>query len=968
MRMPARSAIPYEEKWAKKLLEESIFESDPDPRRQKVFVTFPYSYQNGPLHVGHGFTATRVDMYARYMRMKGYNVLFPWAWHWTGEAVAGTAERLRRGDTTVLKMLKEIDKVPEELLPNFTDPAFISRYYTNDNREVVKLMGFSIDWRREFHTSDLHPYYSRFIEWQYRTLYELGRLRKGSHPVVWCPRCESPTGDHDRLVGEGVSPVEFTLVFFKLEYGEAYLAASTLRPETIYGATNVWVRPDASYVEIELDGVRIIVSREAFTKLREQHKNLVDTGKTVDGGSLIGRYCTTPITGRRLIILPAEFVDPNLGTGVVYSVPSHAPYDYAGLKELKLRPEVLKQYNIDQAVLEMLAPVNIISTPGMPPHPAIEVVERAGITVSTDPRLEDLTQEIYSREFYEGVLNELCGEYSGKTVKEARDLVKARLLKERLGSIMYDLPQPVICRSGDRCLVKIVEDQWFVTYGDEDWKQLVRMHITENMRIYPEGARQWFLNVVDWLRDWPCTRKTGLGTRFPFDRSWIVETLSDSTIYQALYTVSKYLNNGLVRPEQLRHEVFEYIFRGQGERDEVSRQTGIHPELLDAMKMEFEYWYPVDLRVSAKELLPNHLTFYIFQHVAIFPPDKWPRTVGINGMVRIEGQEMHKSRGVFVSLKEAIARVGADATRLAIILSAEDMDDPDWKWKNAEDVRRFLDSFLKIVEEYSTSSIDAEWKEADVWAISRLRQVVEEVEQSLNILKTRTAASKILYEMHNLWRKYLRRRADSLGPAAKTLVEAWIKMLSIVAPFTAEEAWSRLGNEGYVAESSWPVIERPINNEVLLRDEVLDSVIEDIRSITQSTKKKPSKIYIYVSRKSMIPIIKRIAEKWDVIAQRGYNSIIGEMVKIEDIEKSKLPIIAKRLFEMMHGYIQRYSAETIMSVVEREFDLYLANREYLESECGGSIQVLRSEEVEYDPMGKVTTAVPLRPGIYSELV
>jgi leucyl-tRNA synthetase len=964
--MPTRSAVAYEEKWAKKIYEDRVFEADPDPSRPKVFVTFPYSYQNGPLHVGHCFTATRVDMYARYMRMKGYNVLFPWAWHWTGEAVAGTAERLRRGDPAVLKMLREIDKVPEDLLPRFTDPAFISRYYTEENRETVKMMGFSIDWRREFYTSDLHPYYSRFIEWQYRTLYELGRLRKGSHPVVWCPVCESPTGDHDRLVGEGVSPVEFTLVFFKLEGEEVYLAASTLRPETIFGATNVWVKPEAEYVEIVLSGARVIVSREAVVKLKEQHKGVAGTGRIIDGRALIGKYCIAPITGKRLIILPADFVDPNLGTGVVYSVPSHAPYDYAGLKELRMKPQRLEEYGIDRSIIESLQPISIISTPGLSPHPAVEIVDKAGVTSSTDPRLEDFTQEIYSKEFYGGELNELCGEYKGMTVKEARDTVKSRLISEKLATIMYELPQPVVCRSGDRCIVKVVEDQWFVTYGDEDWKEQVRKHINE-MEIYPEGARQWFLNVVDWLKDWPCTRKTGLGTRFPFDNAWIVETLSDSTIYQALYTISKYVNTGLVKPEQLRHELFDYVFRGRGDRDEVSRKTGVNPELLEAMKREFDYWYPVNLRVSAKELLPNHLTFYIFQHVAIFPPDKWPRAVGINGMVRIEGEEMHKSRGIFVSLKEAISRVGADATRLAIILSAEDMDDPDWKWKNAESVRRFLDNFLRIIGEYRSSIADDAWLEADGWALARLRQVVEEVEQSMKVLKTRTAASKILYDMDNLWRKYLRRRGGRMGPAAKTLIESWIKMLSIAAPFTAEEAWSMIGGKGYVSLSSWPSVEKA-NTELLLRDEVLDSIIEDIKSIAQTTKKRPSKIYIYVSKKSMIPVIKRMAENWEVITQRGYSSIIGEIVKIENIERSKLPTIAKRLFEMMQSYVQRYSVETILSVADQEYDLYRENREYLENECGGAIQVLRAEEAEYDPMGKAATAVPLRPGIYTEFV
>ncbi|MCS7146235.1 MAG: leucine--tRNA ligase [Nitrososphaerota archaeon] len=966
MRMPPRSAISYEEKWAKKMFEDKIFEADPDPDRPKIFVTFPYSYQNGPLHVGHGFTATRVDMYARYLRMKGYNVLFPWAWHWTGEAVAGTAERLKRNDPTVLRMLKEIDRVPEELLPKFTDPAFISQYYTNENREIVKLMGFSVDWRREFYTSDLHPYYSRFIEWQYLTLYELGRLRKGSHPVVWCPVCESPTGDHDRLVGEGVSPVEFTLVFFKLEGEDVYLAASTLRPETIFGATNVWVKPDAEYVVAELNEAKIVVSGEALSKLKEQHKKVSVEGKTRSGRELIGRYCTAPITGKRLIILPADFVDPNLGTGVVYSVPSHAPYDYAGIKELKLRPDKLRSFGLRTSVLEELTPLNIISTPDLPPHPAIEAVERAGINVSTDAKLEDLTQNIYAMEFYGGVLNELCGEYRGLTVRDARERVKARLLEDRLGEIMYDLPQPVICRSGDRCLVKIVEDQWFITYSDEDWKEQVRTHISRNMKIYPEGARQWFLNVVDWLRDWPCTRKTGLGTKFPFDASWKVETLSDSTVYQALYTISKYLNSGEVKPTQLNLELLDYVFRGRGDPEELSRRTGINRGIIETMREEYDYWYPVDLRVSAKELLPNHLTFYIFQHVALFPPEKWPRSVGVNGMVRIEGEEMHKSRGIFVSLKDAISRVGADATRLAIILSAEDMDDPDWKWKNAEAARKYLDNFLRIIGEYASSTFGEEWQEADNWVVSRLKLIIREIEESLNTLKTRTAASKILYETENLWRKYLRRRGGTLGPAAKLLLESWVKMLSVVAPFTAEEAWNRIGGTGYVSLAKWPSIEAPQREELILRDEVLENLIEDIRSITQTTKQKPSKVYIYVARKSMVQLIRRIAENWSMLSQRGHNSIISEIVKTGNVDRQRLQTVAKRFFEMIQSYIQRYNIETIENVAVEELNLYQSNLEYLESELGCDIQVVRAEEAEFDPLGKASIAVPLRPGIYTE--
>ena len=83
----------YEKRWLKAWNERHLFESDPLKGKKKVFVTFPYPYMNGPVHIGHCFSATRVDVYARFKRMQGYNVLFPWAWHWTGENAARAEAR-----------------------------------------------------------------------------------------------------------------------------------------------------------------------------------------------------------------------------------------------------------------------------------------------------------------------------------------------------------------------------------------------------------------------------------------------------------------------------------------------------------------------------------------------------------------------------------------------------------------------------------------------------------------------------------------------------------------------------------------------------------------------------------------------------------------------------------------------------------------------------------------------------------
>ncbi|MEM3003972.1 MAG: class I tRNA ligase family protein, partial [Candidatus Bathyarchaeia archaeon] len=413
-----------EEKWQRRWSEAGIFAAEPDPDRKKVFVTFPFAYMNGPLHVGHGFTAVKVDAYARYMRMRQYNVLFPWAWHWTGETIAGAAERLRKGDLAIVREFKEIDGVPDEALKSFDDPANIARYYTAQNRETVKRIGFSIDWRREFHTTSLEPNFSRFVEWQYRRLRDGGYVFMGTHPVVWCPRCESPTGDHDRLEGEGVSPEEYILVKFRL--GDSFLVAATFRPETIFGVTNLWLNPDGDYVQAQVDEERWVISAEAAEKLREQLRN-VTVVKRLRGSELVGRVCVDPVAGRPLLILPGWFVDPGSASGVVYSVPAHAPFDWVALRDLRADPEIAERYGISRVQLEAITPIGIISLEGYGEFPAVEIVDELGVKDQRDPMCEEATRTIYRKEYHTGILKPNCGRYAGAKVRDVKDDVVKEL-------------------------------------------------------------------------------------------------------------------------------------------------------------------------------------------------------------------------------------------------------------------------------------------------------------------------------------------------------------------------------------------------------------------------------------------------------------------------------------------------------------------------------------------------------------
>jgi leucyl-tRNA synthetase len=759
------------------------------------------------------------------------------------------------------------------------------------------------------------------------------------------------------MVGEGVGPTEFTAVLFELD--GLYLAAATLRPETVYGTTNVWIRPDVEYALVDVEGKKVVVSKEAAFKLSEQIDGVREVG-SVSGKDLIGKWVKVPITGARVPVLPAEFVRTELGTGVVYSVPAHAPYDYAALRDLKRDPSKLEAFGIGRDLVERMEPIPIAVTEGLGKMPAVELVESRGIRDQNDPALEELTSFVYSEEFYKGRMNERCGDLAGVPVKEARDLIKERLRSVGLGFPFYDLTERVVCRSGDECIVKVVKDQWFLTYSDEDWKELAR-ECVRSMNVFPEGVRQWFLNVIDWLKDWPCARKTGLGTRLPFDEEWIVETLSDSTVYMALYTISHYVNSGKVSPEQLTYEVLDYVFRGNGDPDRIAMSVGLDPETLRRMREEFEYWYPVDLRFSAKDLVPNHLTFFVFQHVALFERSKWPRGVAANGIVRVEGEEMHKTKGNFIPIKLAISKYGADASRLALLLAAEDMDDPDWRERNAIEYRRTLDNVLKIAQEVSTAVTDSEMRRADRWLMAELSRILKVIEDAMEVTKTRTAANAAVYLMLNAWRRYVRRRGGSIGPAAKDFVKAWAVALSPFAPFTAEEMNRVLGGKDFVARSSWPVVKLDGLEEVLIEEEVLDSLVEDVKSIVHVMGKQPNSVKVLVAPQTFTGIYLGILEE---VAARG-SADIGRWVRSfpQEVDKGAAANLVRRFVELARALLQRYSADAIRSAITKERAVYEEEIEYLRRELGCEVVVTEADYAHPDPMRKALQAIPLRPGV-----
>ena len=217
------------------------------------------------------------------------------------------------------------------------------------------------------------------------------------------------------------------------------MPAATFRPETIYGITNMWINPDATYVEADVNGENWVISQEAAEKLKEQEKK-VQVKRSFKGSELIGKTFQNPITKETFPILPGWFVDPKTATGVVYSVPAHAPYDWLALKDLQDKPEVLGQFGVDPAIVKKIKPISIIKVEGFGDFPAVEIVQQMGIKDQNDPKADQATKELYKKEFHGGVLKENCGPYAGKTVREVKDVLIADFRKIGIADSMYDLP------------------------------------------------------------------------------------------------------------------------------------------------------------------------------------------------------------------------------------------------------------------------------------------------------------------------------------------------------------------------------------------------------------------------------------------------------------------------------------------------------------------------------------------------
>ncbi|NLT37722.1 MAG: leucine--tRNA ligase [Methanomassiliicoccus sp.] len=951
-----------EAKWQQRWYEAGIFEANRDDR-PKFMMIFAYPGLTGYLHVGHMRGYTYVDAITRYKRMCGFNVLFPVGTHATGNGAISLAKRIREKDQKTLDYLLA-NGCPPEKLAELTEPQkvvdFFNQVYVN---QYWKRFGFLADWRR--FTSTTNPDYGQFIQWQFRKLHDKGLLIQKPYFAPACVECGPVAVDAsetDLSKGGSAETNEYTLLKFRC--GNLLLVAATLRPETVYGQTNFWVNPDVEYVKVRRKGELWVISQPSYDKMRYQKDDLEIEG-TIPGTELIGRTCVAPVIHREVPVLPASFCKPDVGTGLVTSVPSDAPDDWISLKLLQEDEEALSKYGLDPQMVRSIEPIPIIETKGYGPLPAVELIEKMGITEAGDPRLDEAKKAIYKDGFHTGRMSSNAGQFSGMKVEEAKELIKQMMIESGEAELFYDLSEEVVCRCGRPVVIRKVPDQWFIDYANPSLTEDSKRH-AKSMQILPQDYYVNIQGVLDWFRERACVRQGNwLGTRFPYDDKWIIEAISDSTLYPIYYLVSQYYNSGQLPLSSMTEEFFDHVYLGKGDPAQVAASTGASMEVLERIRQDVTYWYPLDINLGGKEHMTVHFPAFLMNHVAVLPEQLWPRGIFVNWYVTGKLGKISKSKGGAEPIPDAAERFGVDALRLYYANIASPFADVEWDESAIDNYSSRIDRVLRTVDELKALP-GAERQKVDDWLLSRMSNRALTISRAMEEYDLRRTSNEVYFETLTDVRWYIRRGGGNAHTISH-LLHSWIRMMAPITPHVAEEMWAAMGEENFVSTSSYPQPdELPTDALAEASENYLKEVITDINEILKVTGIAPRKLYLYVSPKWKRDVLELGLE----LARSKQLSVPGltKAVMFKDDLKRRGKESADFARKTAEDLLKRSEVELNKLAMDVDEMAYLQDAAvFLARDMACEVGVYSADDpTAPDPQKKARAAQPHRPAIYVE--
>ena len=904
--------------------------------KKKYFITFPYPYMNGRFHLGHAFSLSKAEFQSRYQRLQGKNVLFPFGFHCTGMPIAAAAKRVakefkedpdivahikekmnkkkdeekkddkknkkekkdekeNKAPKTQVEILKELG-VADEDLNKFANPEFWLEYFPPYAKADLEKLGINADFRRSMITTEKQKYYDQFVQWHMNKLKQHDFVAFGKRNAIFSMSEDQPCADHDRSCGEGLGPQEYTLIKLKLLDGEKvpsgikkllsenksiFLVAATLRPETMYGQTNCYILPKGEYGLYEMaNGEIYITSEHAILNMAYQEKTKIPKKAEpilkIKGEELIGvKMCAPLSVHKEVYLFPMETISMTKGTGIVTSVPSDSPDDYINLLAFKTDEKLRNKWGITPEMI--FEPVHIINLEGFSGLAAKDVVEKLKIKSPKEKdKLQKAKEEVYTQGFYKGIID--IGPYKGQPIKDVKDKVKADLIQSGEADTYFEPEGLVKNRIGQECVVALV-DQWYLKYGQEDYKEFCLKYVrSDKFNPYSPSTLKGFEQVLGWLSSWGLSRTFGLGSHIPWDKQFLIESLSDSTIYMAYYTIANFLHediyglkpkNGIL-PEMLTEEVFDYIFLGK-EFDFSKSQ--IPEKVLKEMRNSFTYWYPVDLRCSGKDLIGNHLTMSLYNHAVVWDknPDYMTRGYFCNGYILVDGEKMSKSKGNFLTINDLINNYGCDASRITLADCGDTLDDANFlrEISNLSINRLYsFENFVKIlvnevwnkIPDFKITDPDGEIKLDNLFDKifdNNINYLISQATQAYEEMKYKNVLKYAFYEMINAKDQYILFNADDYTKLNPTLMVRFLKIFFIlnnpIIPHFTEYMYitylnpifdkSNLAEKkmDFLCRAKFPKPSNEVDTKLFEYNKYMNKVIQGIRDTASKKVKKGKK-------------------------------------------------------------------------------------------------------------------------------
>jgi leucyl-tRNA synthetase len=349
----------------------------------------------------------------------------------------------------------------------------------------------------------------------------------------------------------------------------------------------------------------------------------------------------------------------------------------------------------------------------------------------------------------------------------------------------------------------------------------------------------------------------------------------------------------------------------------------------------------------------------------------------------MEGQKMSKSYGNIIPLREAIEMFGADPLRLAVLATAELLQDADFSQTLAKSMRDRLERLYRFAVE-TTKMTSSETKNVptltttDRWMLSRLQHHVRMATEAMDELAVRKAIHSALYELEQDFQWYLRRIAEerenpkrkaAIAKVFSEVLDAQVRMLAPVTPHICEEIWEKMGRKGFISLAAWPKPDKAkVDVSAEESETLVRNMLEDTLNILRATSIKPKKICYYTAASWKWKAYLKALEK-SVSTKIVQSELMGELMKDADMKKRARHVakfVGQIIDEVNRMPSEKRRRQLKVGIVDENKTLKEAEA-FFKREFDAEICVYNEEDPDrYDPKKRAHLARPYRPAIYIE--